>query len=332
MGFHLLFARGQTWFEMAHGRLAVDFFFLLSGFVICRAYEAKLLKGMSRGRFAIIRAIRLGPMLWLGLSLSVLVMLARSFGHGAGIVSGSLIPSLGFALLNLPDLSSPPARYFAILPPRWSLFYEMAINMIYAGVLRWLTTAVLIIIMVGSVVGLAMLDPRWSLHDPGVLVSCGRLSLSFAAGVLIGRLYVANRLVRIRLPVGVIVAALVLMLAAPIGSAIEDVFSIVSVCVAMPLILIASCFTRLTWRSAKIANWLGEISYPLYLLHLPLYILILPAFLRLGLPREAAPWLAMPIIALVSGLAGTLIDVPIRERLSKLLLHRQPRHGLQSAP
>ena len=42
--------------------LAVDMFFLLSGFIIAHAYRARLLAGMSLGKFAVVRIIRLYPL------------------------------------------------------------------------------------------------------------------------------------------------------------------------------------------------------------------------------------------------------------------------------
>jgi len=56
---------------IAHAWLAVDFFFLLSGFVIAAAYERRLTDGMSLPAFARIRLIRLYPLILLGLLLGV---------------------------------------------------------------------------------------------------------------------------------------------------------------------------------------------------------------------------------------------------------------------
>src|ERR1700761_6004380 len=50
----------------AHGYLAVDLFFLLSGFVIAHAYDARFRKGLGVPAFLVIRLIRLWPMIAFG--------------------------------------------------------------------------------------------------------------------------------------------------------------------------------------------------------------------------------------------------------------------------
>ncbi len=55
-----------------HGYLAVDFFFCLSGFVIAYAYEARPFGQYSWSRFALLRVIRLYPMVVVGISLGTI--------------------------------------------------------------------------------------------------------------------------------------------------------------------------------------------------------------------------------------------------------------------
>jgi peptidoglycan/LPS O-acetylase OafA/YrhL len=62
--FHLALIRGDL---PGEGYLAVDFFFVLSGFVLAHAYGSRLQQGsMSFGRFVLIRMIRLYPLYFLG--------------------------------------------------------------------------------------------------------------------------------------------------------------------------------------------------------------------------------------------------------------------------
>src|SRR4051812_33009270 len=68
--------RGRWWYPqggfLGHGYLAVDFFFLLSGFVIAFAYDSRLSAGMSAWRFMGLRLIRLYPLILLGMLLGAL--------------------------------------------------------------------------------------------------------------------------------------------------------------------------------------------------------------------------------------------------------------------
>ncbi len=56
-----------------HGYLGVDFFFVLSGFVIGFAYERRLQDGMTFGQFTSLRLQRLYPLLALGMAFGTLV-------------------------------------------------------------------------------------------------------------------------------------------------------------------------------------------------------------------------------------------------------------------
>lgn len=52
-----------------HGYLAVDMFFMVSGFVIAASYDARFAAGLTAGRFIAARIRRLAPVYWAGLAL-----------------------------------------------------------------------------------------------------------------------------------------------------------------------------------------------------------------------------------------------------------------------
>ena len=56
-----------------HGNLAVDFFFVLSGFVIGYAYDDRWQKGLTTVQFIRRRLIRLHPMVVIGVLLGVVL-------------------------------------------------------------------------------------------------------------------------------------------------------------------------------------------------------------------------------------------------------------------
>ena len=60
-----------------HGYLAVDFFFLLSGFVIAYAYDARWGKGLTIGSFFKRRLIRLPPLLIAGAIIGAITFLIQ---------------------------------------------------------------------------------------------------------------------------------------------------------------------------------------------------------------------------------------------------------------
>ncbi|HZG26112.1 MAG TPA: acyltransferase [Chitinophagaceae bacterium] len=63
---------------IAHGHLAVDFFFCLSGFVIAFAYDKRIQKiGMTQ--FLALRLIRLQPLVFIGAVLGLLTFMFDPF-------------------------------------------------------------------------------------------------------------------------------------------------------------------------------------------------------------------------------------------------------------
>jgi len=83
----LSFAAGGTPITtINHGYLAVDFFFILSGFVIGYAYDDRLGKTMTTGNFFKRRLIRLHPMIIMG------VILGAKKSDQLGPLSGNISP------------------------------------------------------------------------------------------------------------------------------------------------------------------------------------------------------------------------------------------------
>ena len=125
----------------SHGYLAVDFFFLLSGFVIGGAYEPRMAAGMTFWRYAQIRLIRLYPLIALGA-----VAGAVSF-----ILTNKPLPvwtALWFQLAFIPFAVTRVEAY-PLNGVQWSLFFELFINAVHAALYRFLTTRRLVLVRGG---------------------------------------------------------------------------------------------------------------------------------------------------------------------------------------
>ncbi|MCF8483377.1 MAG: acyltransferase [Rhodospirillum sp.] len=109
--------------------LAVDIFFILSGFVIANAYGRKMDAGtLSLGGFFLVRLVRLYPMYVISLCLAIPAYLYGLTEPGAPL-SGMEIPvMIGLSLLILPGIYNPGGLLFPINGPYWSLFYEGSIR------------------------------------------------------------------------------------------------------------------------------------------------------------------------------------------------------------
>jgi len=123
-----------------HGYLAVDFFFVLSGFVIGHAYDSRWQRGMTAGRFIVRRIIRLQPMVIIGVMLGVVSFIIQGCERwdGTAVSTSAVIVSFLLGLFMLPALpgTMPEVRgngeMFPLNGPSWSLFFEYIGSIGYA--------------------------------------------------------------------------------------------------------------------------------------------------------------------------------------------------------
>jgi len=332
MIFHYEQNEPTTWFTASHGYLAVDFFFLLSGFVICHAYETKLQQGLSFRRFFVTRVIRLYPLLVVGVIASFVLraMLAHVRGHVA--LDAGQWPTLFLSLLGLPDISQPSGSEFLLLPPRWSLFYEMAVNLLYAALLPMLSNRVVKALVVVSGVALLWFTIQVGVDHLTVPVCTSRTTFSFFVGVLICRWQRTGKLPVVALPVWLTALAIVVALSVPKWPAWKLPLSLACIFVLFPLVVTAACQQSISGTKARISELLGDLSYPVYVMHYPAVFLFAYIYARTPIPHPAQMLITIPVILVVCQMILRFYDEPVREYLSRRLLHRSAKERLESAP
>src|SRR5258708_15022901 len=107
--------------------LAVDLFFLLSGFVLSFSYDQRFAAGMPPATFLVKRIIRLYPLYLLGMALGIALGLSDAIRHrpGATGMGAFLVQALtGLVILPSPTWHSRPDP-FPFLIPAWSPFLEL---------------------------------------------------------------------------------------------------------------------------------------------------------------------------------------------------------------
>ena len=122
-----------------HGYLAVDFFFLLSGFVIGYAYDERWGRGLRMRDFIKRRLIRLHPMVVLGALLGTAAFFVQGSvrWNGEPVSTGMVLAALLCGLLLIP--AWPGAGHevrgngemYPLNGPGWSLFFEYLGNLLY---------------------------------------------------------------------------------------------------------------------------------------------------------------------------------------------------------
>jgi peptidoglycan/LPS O-acetylase OafA/YrhL len=114
-----------------HRGMAVDFFFVLSGFVVLHAYGERLAGPRRIGvlHFMRIRLVRFWPMLLAAFVLAAFVAFMR---EPSGYSLAQWAASLGFGLAFLPTppgLSLEHWTPFSLVGPAYSMFFELFANL-----------------------------------------------------------------------------------------------------------------------------------------------------------------------------------------------------------
>lgn len=302
--------------------LAVDLFFMLSGFVVPYAYEPKLRQGLGIWRFVEIRAIRLYPLYLLGVGIGLAL-----YGTQA-ISAGDLEPLhatalwIPWALFMLPIPAWQPGKSFPLNPPAWSLFLEMVVNIAYALVLPWLSTRVVVAIATMAGVVLAIADQRFGTGDFGtggvqMIWGLARVTCPFAIGVLLYRLWKDHRLPPASVPVLLPCVLFALLLSLPGDGSVGAGLAPVLVVAGLTAIVTLGIRSRPEGRIARVFEAIGLLSYPLYALHLPVLNLCRGLLPMLGLNEGAATLAGVPVVFLVAAASIRLYDEPMRARLAR---------------
>ncbi len=179
---------------IAHGYLAVDFFFCLSGFVITYAYDNRI-AGMGLRTFIQLRLIRLHPLVIIGSLLGLLTFLVDPYSNLYaiyGFKDTALIFISSVFLVPYPVVAERFFNLFNLNAPSWSLFWEYVANLVYATVLFKASKKVLVPLLLLSAA--VLFYTSWSSGNllggwSGETFFAGfaRISFSFLMGMFIFR-------------------------------------------------------------------------------------------------------------------------------------------------
>lgn len=308
--------------DPVYAHLAVDFFFMLSGYVIAMAYERRLMAGLPLSRFAGIRLRRLYPMIVLGVILGAVTFCIRHVIKHDIAIEDIAIASL-FALALLPTNSLSYASEDGLYPinaPHWSLFFELAINVVYALSARRLTNRVLALALVGTFIGLCASSAGYG-QDVGLFpanfwAGFPRVAFPFLAGVALYRFAPAMELARDYSPVlGIFLLGLLLFPYYPKGWFWE--LSVITL--VFPPVIYIGAHCNAGTRTAIVLLWLGDLSYPLYASHVPVIRIIHNVVQLVHLEQHG---LLVGVVAIAASIGVALSalrfwDRPVRQRLDK---------------
>lgn len=358
VAFHLFetYSAGPMSQVLNHGYLAVDFFFVLSGFVIGYAYDDRWNR-MTTWDFFKRRLVRLHPMVIMGTLFG-----AALFYFGASSAFPLIMETPWWMVLLMtllgclmfPTPTSWDIRGWwetnALNGPTWSLMWEYIANILYALFIRRFSKLAL-----GIFVGLAacltlditfnvdtfgLLSARgeaaytliggWSLTPDQLYIGISRLLYPFFMGLLLSRM---GRLIKVKRGFYWCSLLISILLVMPrLGDAtsqwMNGAYEAISVLVLFPLIVAMGAGSNVTGkRSVALCKSLGELSYPLYITHFPLiYMQIAWARNHPDAPTGMHIFIAVSIFLLSIALAYVCLkmyDEPVREWLKQRFLMKK---------
>ena len=331
-----------------HGHIAVDFFFILSGFVISYAYDDRWNK-MNTWQFFKRRLIRLHPMLIMGAIIGCLAFASVGFERwdGSTAPTGWVMTALLLAMFMIPAVPGLPyevrgnGEMFPLNGPGWSLFFEYIGNILYALFMRRMSTRILTTFtillgiahawfFIGNVSGYDMIGVGWTIDEVNFWGGLVRMLFPFSMGMLIARIFKPRK---VKGAFWICSVTLVVLFSVPYiassGSiSLNSLYEFVCIAFLFPLLVwLGACGTA-SGTTGKMNRVLGELSYPLYIVHYPI-MYIFYAWLIKNNIYTLDNCLGVAALVIVSSIALAflclkLYDEPVRRWLTrKLMKNRQ---------
>ena len=343
------------WTPVPHGYLAVDFFFVLSGFVIGYAYDSRWDEGLTIGHFFSRRLIRLHPMVIMGALIGALCFFLQGSvsWDGSHVSAGWVMVAMLMGMLMLPLWPGAAAdvrgngEMFPLNGPSWSLFFEYIGNILYALLLRrlstrWLAAVAVVsgVLLTGIAVHDGYLGVGWSMMDGGLWTGLVRMLFPYSLGMLMARVFKPVKRVRGAFWSCAIIIFLVGCLPLAFSGMVpwqNGLYDALCVILVFPcLVWLGASQLTVGTATGRVSSFLGELSYPLYAVHYPLMYLF---YAHIGFDGNLVPivkmndvWpvaLALPVASiLLSWLCWRFYDCSIRRYLmnaSRMTQHRASR-------
>lgn len=332
-----------------HGYLAVDFFFILSGFVIGYAYDDRWGKSMTMKNFFKRRLIRLHPMVIMGAVLGAVTFCLQGCVQwdGTHIAISMVMLSLLCTIFFIPAI--PGVGYevrgngemFPLNGPCWSLFFEYIGNILYALFIRRLSNKALtvLVVLLGialasfaifNVSGYGSIGVGWTLDSVNFLGGSLRMLFPFSLGMLLSRNF---KLVKIKGAFWICTLILIVLFSVPYLEGTEQlcangIYEAFCVIIVFPILVwLGASGTTTDKKSTAICKFLGDISYPVYVIHYPIMYLFYAWLIKKELYTLGDTWQVALFVYVLSVVLAylclKLYDEPVRKYLAKRFLSKK---------
>jgi len=315
---------------IAHGYLAVDFFFCLSGFVIAYAYDSRVEK-IGILSFIKLRIIRLHPLVIIGSFLGLLTFLFDPFSDFYAVYGFSKTLLLFLAsvfLIPYPVMTERFFNLFNLNAPAWSLFWEYIANIFYILILYRLNrtilqTLTLIAAVIICFVAFKSTNLMGGWGGPTFWDGGARVLYSFLAGMLV---YRSKWIIKNRLGFAGVSVLLLFAFLVPFNDKYNWFTEPLIVLIYFPVLVALGAGATLKSNLKIICKFSGDISYPLYMTHYP-FIWIFLTYVAVVKPEMALLKIIIPfsvcLLIAFAYLIMVFLDTPIRNYLKNRFLSKK---------
>lgn len=344
------FASGGAIETLNHGYLAVDFFFILSGFVIGYAYDDRWQSTLTLKDFFKRRLIRLHPMVIMG---AVIGAISFALGgslqwDGTHIATSMTMLAMLCAMFFIPAVPGHSCyevrgngEMFPLNGPSWSLFFEYIGNILYALFIRRLSTQTLtglVIVLAGAhawfasfnISAYGCIGVGWTLDTVNFWGGLLRMLFPFTLGMLLSRKFTP---IKIKGAFWICTLVLIALFSVPYlneinGIHINGIYETCCVMFVFPLLVwIGASGNTTDNQSTAICKFLGDISYPVYMIHYPIMYLFYAWLIENKLYTLGETWQVATSIffgcIILAYLCLRFYDAPLRRYLSKRFITKK---------
>ena len=320
-----------------HGYLAVDFFFMLSGYVMAHAYDDRWGK-MTLKAFFKRRLIRLHPMIIAGMTVGAICFFFQESSLFPNIARTSVWEMLFVFIIGCTLVPVPPSmdirgwsEMHPLNGPAWSLFLEYIANILHAVILRRLSKIILglfVFIAAVALVHLAVTSPNgdviggWSIEAEQLRIGFTRLLFPYMAGMLLRRAITPGEGKETFLLSAIL---LISVLSFPrVGGSdrlwANGLYDSLAIIIMFPIIIYLGAIGKTSSQAIeKVCVFLGDISYPVYIIHFPIAYIFYAWVVNNNIPMEKGVVVGLGLLLFTILLSYALLklyDEPVRKWLA----------------
>lgn len=311
------------------GAYAVFGFYILSGYLMTSILHTNYgysVAGM--GSYALNRFLRIYPMYWVSILFSVSLILLLDANYVAAYHEAMFIPRTAYEYFKNIFLIFPSVESPRLTPSAWALTVELCFYILIGlgisknknWVIGWLLLS-LAYHLIANVLNLG-----WN----NIYFSIPAASLPFATGAfifhykdrLLRKLISNSKIIHNYLPIVIFVSTLINWWLGDLSGYSRGICFYLNYILCSLIVILLSAKAALSFIPKKVDKWIGDLSFPIYVIHYQIGLVVVAVFNALGFaykrPDTHILLFSLPIIILIAWVMVKCVEQPIERIRSKV--------------